>query len=110
MGKLSPGRWHWVHRRDGKYAVFDDTGRLYHVYPNVELARLAIKNRACPAPREGGRGKRNTPVICVETGQVWNSISDCARYIERSATALARALDEGTRCAGHHFERMQSER
>lgn len=106
MSKPSPGRWRWVHRRDGKYAVFDDAGKLYHVYPNVELACLAIRNRACPTPLKGEQGKRNRPVICVETGQVWNSISDCARYIERSTSALTRALDEGTRCAGHHFERM----
>lgn len=102
MGELSPGRWHWVHRRDGKYAVFDDTGRLYHVYPNVELACLAIKNRARCKSFEDVRGKK--PVRCLETGQVFDSVTECAEYIGRADGSLCKALRKGTACAGYHFE------
>ena len=46
-----------------------------------------------------GRG-RGRPVYCVETGEVWQSVSDCARSLDIAEKRIRNAIDRRKRVAG----------
>ena len=44
------------------------------------------------------------PVRCVETGDVFPSLSSAARYIHTDKTSLRKQILKGQRCRGYHWE------
>ena len=44
------------------------------------------------------------PVRCVETGDVFPSLSSAARYIHTDKTSLRKQILKGQRCHGYHWE------
>ena len=52
--------------------------------------------------------KKTTPIRIVETGEVFESISECAKQIGRSRRAIQYCLaGEQSTCHGYHFEYVE---
>lgn len=67
------------------------------VTPKINSQRAYDRNRRIPP--------RMIPVRIVETGLVFRSVSECARYLDRSLSTTWAALNKGTTAAGYHIER-----
>lgn len=55
------------------------------------------------------RGTR-TKVRCVETGVVFDSLTELAAYIGSTCQAVSRECGTGTRLKGYHYERVDQTR
>ena len=54
-------------------------------------------------------GKANNPhrkIRCVETGEVFNTMQEAGDAVDRGVSAISRAISEGTKCAGYHWEKI----
>ena len=43
-------------------------------------------------------------VMCIETGQIFESTCDAATFFKRNSTNIAKACRKGCSCAGYHFK------
>lgn len=75
-------------------------GNLEIVTPKVNSQRAYDRGRRVPP--------RMISVRIIETGQEFRSISDCARFLNRTPTTVWQALRRGTSTAGLHLEEVVS--
>lgn len=70
----------------------------YHWYyadqPKPEIEQLKLR--------------QSKPVRCIETGEVFQSLSEAARFCERSNPTLRKAIAKRWRCGGYHFDFLDS--
>lgn len=60
---------------------------------------LTAEHRAKITAKTTGR----KPVLCVETGQVFDSVSAAALYFQVSEASINQAIRKGCRCKGYHL-------
>ncbi len=60
---------------------------------------LTAEHRAKIAASTTGR----KPVVCVETGKVFPSITAAARFLKVTEASVYQSLREGLRCKGSHY-------
>lgn len=46
-------------------------------------------------------------VKCVETGQIYNSLHDAGRSVDRYYTSIRRAIERNGVCGGYHWEMIE---
>lgn len=46
-------------------------------------------------------------VKCVETGEIFNSLRDAGRNINRQHTSIRRAIERNGTCGGYHWEMIE---
>lgn len=49
---------------------------------------------------------RGVRVLCVETGEVFASVSAAARFVAAPEQSISQATRKGCRCRGYHWERL----
>jgi HNH endonuclease/NUMOD4 motif len=79
---------------------------------NNHVSNLEIVTPKVNSQRVYDRGRRVPPsmkaVRIVETGEEFQSISDCARFLNRSLSSVSYALQNKTPTAGIHLEEVIS--
>lgn len=48
--------------------------------------------------------KNRKPVICLETGEIFSSITDAARYLGVNEASVNQAIRKGCRCKNYHWQ------
>lgn len=100
-------------------------GRKHTAETKIKLSRAHRGKVLTPEHIEkmaaAKRGKRHTPehntkiaastmnrkpVICVETGQMFESITAAARALSVNESSVYQAIRKGCRCRGYHFRLM----
>jgi hypothetical protein len=93
----------WIGTRDFVWVC-----RLAGICPRrteEELMRIAGLRQ----PRKAN-GYRCRPVVCLETGQRWESITECADYLSAEPQHLRRAMKLGRRIRGYRFKALKRRR
>ena len=55
-------------------------------------------------------GRANNPhckVRCIETGEIFNSVSEAANSVKRCTSAISQAISKGSKSAGYHWEKVE---
>ena len=99
-------------KRGGKKGGIGCTkGMKLNLSPEALEQRRSALAKAHQIMREKGiyklRGqKRRIPVLCVETGRRYNSMSECADLIGVNLTTLFNAIRHNYRCKGLHYIKL----
>ena len=92
---------------DGFEVDHIDDNNTNNYFYNLEIVTPKVNSQ-----RAYDRGRRvppsMIPVRIVETGEEFRSISDCARYLNRSLSSVWKALRCGTPTANIHLEEVIS--
>lgn len=46
-------------------------------------------------------------VVCVETGDTYDSVNAAAAAVNRCSSAISQAITNGTKCAGYHWKKVE---
>eukprot|EP00808_Paulinella_micropora_P028204 g30015.t1 len=65
--------------------------------PVNKAKSLLFQTRMVGGPAE------SRPVICVETGQIFNSMGEAARHVKRYRRSIKTAIEKPCTCAGFHW-------
>lgn len=108
----SGGRYYWLHdeyapwkfaelhSRDGKRVPMPeireaDVGRMF---------REAGEQGFDPAPASRSLVHPSKPVVCLDTGEVFDSISQAAMVIGKTPASISGAIRRGGKCAGFRWQ------
>lgn len=100
---------HELNEKEAKWvAVKDAFGHGY----NLNLGSTGFCGVACPDEYREKMSKRmktasahlRKPVVCVETGVVYESLTAAAKAVDRTFATLSEARRDGKTCAGYHWQ------
>ena len=89
---------------DGHKEKFSKANKKYY-NNNSDKVKAKIQeywnknyNSGVMASRMGNRG---CPVLCIETGEIFDSAAEASRYMNRARSAIAASIHLGHKCAGY---------
>lgn len=68
-----------------------------------EASRKGHERRMREGTYEKIAEKNRRSVVCVETGQVYPSVTDCANALGVNTTSVCGAIKHSHKCRGHHY-------
>ncbi|MDB5331607.1 MAG: hypothetical protein JWP03_2758 [Phycisphaerales bacterium] len=89
--------------RERSWRVDDHSDRVLS-----HLHRFGGRAKSAPPGRKQSGRKR--PVWCVELKLRFRSLTDAARFVERSPSNILQALNRGLRCGPYHWEPFDQRR
>lgn len=92
----------WVTYEENEAHKYDVLGYVYKRKPWSAAERASrMANRAAPGDRP-----REQKIFCVETGERFPSISECARRINVKRSTISEAVKFGYRVKGLHYAKQ----
>lgn len=112
--------WYHVEGEGGRWRIVRKDGRIVSVYPTKQAAEnraymlnLAMTDSAPKRSRRQRDPERKIPpkpVICIETGRVFDSLRIAAKWAGLSSgTAIKFACKSGSLTAGYHWRLVGQE-
>lgn len=100
-------RQYWHDKMAGQNNYFYDVHMIGELNPMYGRHHTEEAKRKISESKKGKYYGKSTKVICVETGEIFDSICKCAKYFNSDVSGVYVVLDKPNRtCKGYHFKRV----
>lgn len=77
------------------------------IFPDIQIKECYKTPRFDHRILSNLRKACSIPVLCVETGEIFSSTADCAKYFKMSSSGITRQLNGDYESSnGYHFEKI----